>query len=91
MMKDDESMPPMTSKEDEKLTPNQRDTEIRSTRVEDDLQRVDLEKLLPRMADPFFLDPEPEVESEEIRKETGEPSAGGSMGTLKRMKPFPYR
>ena len=91
MMKDDESVSPMTSKDDEKLTPDQRDTEIRSTRVEDDLQRDDLEKLLPRMADPFFLDLEPKVESEETRNETGEPSAGGSVGTLKRMKPFPYR
>ncbi|XP_047942710.1 uncharacterized protein LOC125189480 [Salvia hispanica] len=88
MMKDDESVPPMTSKEDEKLTPDQRDTEIRSTRVEDDLQRDDLEKPLPRMADPFFLEPEPEVESEETRKETGEPSAGGSVGTALKLPTF---
>ncbi|XP_047949202.1 uncharacterized protein LOC125195040 [Salvia hispanica] len=81
----------MINKEDEIFVPDQRSTEIRSTRVEDDLQKGDLEKPLPHMADPFFLDPEPEVESEEIRKETGEPSAGGSVGTLKRMKLFPYR
>ena len=81
----------MMNKDDESLTPEQRNTEIRSTRVEDGLQKGDLEKPLPHMADPFFQDPEPEVESEEIRKETREPSAGGSVGTLKHMKPFPHR
>ena len=68
VMKDDESIPPMTSHGDGKLTTDQGDTEIRNTRVEDGLQTGDLEKPLPRMADPFFLDPEPGVEIKEGRK-----------------------
>ncbi|XP_047949418.1 uncharacterized protein LOC125195288 [Salvia hispanica] len=91
VMIDDESTPPMTSQVDGKLTTVQGDTEIRNTRVEDDLQKGDLEKPLPRMTNPFFLDPEPGVEIEERRKEIGESSVGGPAGTLKRMKPFPHR
>ena len=78
VMKYDEDVPPMISKERESLVPDRRSTEIRSTRVEGNLQECDLERPLPRVADPFFLDPGPEVEIEEVRKETG----GGSAGTL---------
>ena len=81
--------PPVISKEKESLV--RRSTEIRSTIVEDGLLDDDLERPLPRVANPFFLDLEQEVENEEVRKETGEPSAGGPAGTLKRIKLFPYR
>ncbi|XP_047949020.1 uncharacterized protein LOC125194847 [Salvia hispanica] len=72
VMKEDESTPFLTSKEGG--TPDLEDTEVRNLRVEDGLQKGDLEKPLPRMADPFFLDPEPGVEIEEGRKEVGESS-----------------
>ena len=39
VMKNDENVPPMINKEDESLVPDQRSTEIRSTRVEDDLTK----------------------------------------------------
>ena len=58
VLKDDGSTPPEVNKEKESIVPNQRDTEERSTKMEDDLQRGDLEKSLPHMADPFFLDPD---------------------------------
>ena len=64
-MRKDENTPLLTSKEGK--TPDLEDTEISNIRVEDGLQKGDLEKPLPRMADPFFLDPEPEVEIEEGR------------------------
>ncbi|XP_047943062.1 uncharacterized protein LOC125189880 [Salvia hispanica] len=74
VMKEDESTPLLTSKEGRKLTPDLEDTEIRNIRVEDGLQKGDLEKPLPRMADPFFLDQEPGVEVEEERKKVRESS-----------------
>ncbi|XP_047943014.1 uncharacterized protein LOC125189828 [Salvia hispanica] len=67
-MKDDENVPPVVSQERESLVPDRRSMEIRSTRVEDGLQEGDLERPLPRVADPFFLDPEPEVGIEDALK-----------------------
>ena len=58
VMKNDEDVPPVISNEN--VVPDHGSTE-KSTRVEDDFQRGDLEKPLPHTADPFFLDPEPEV------------------------------
>ncbi|XP_047947537.1 uncharacterized protein LOC125193710 [Salvia hispanica] len=60
-------------------------------RTEDDIQAGDLGKPLPRMADPFFLDPEPEVETEKEKGETEEPSKEDPTNATKRVKPFPYR
>ena len=54
VMKNDESIPPVISNEN--VVPDRGSAE-RSTRVEEDIQKGDLEKSLPHMDDPFFLDP----------------------------------
>ncbi|KAL1560388.1 hypothetical protein AAHA92_10601 [Salvia divinorum] len=60
----------------------------------DELQLGDLGKPLPQMADPFFLDPEPEVETEE-KEETKENEGGAPnevpSSAVKQTKSFPYR
>ncbi|XP_047942981.1 uncharacterized protein LOC125189791 [Salvia hispanica] len=63
----------------------------REVHAQDDLQEGDLDGSLPRAADPFFLDPEPELESKGVSRETGETPAGSSTNAVKRAKPFPYR
>ena len=63
----------------------------REVPIQDDLQEGDLEGALPRAADPFFLDPEPKLESKEVSREIGETPAGSSTKAVKRAKPFPYR
>ncbi|XP_047979317.1 uncharacterized protein LOC125221235 [Salvia hispanica] len=60
-------------------------------RAEDNIQAGDLGGSLPRMADPFFLDPEPEVETEKVKGEAEEPSKEDPTNATKRIKPFPYR
>ncbi|XP_047961453.1 uncharacterized protein LOC125206210 [Salvia hispanica] len=87
-MRKDENTPLLTSKEGK--TPDLEGPEVSNVRVEDGFQKGDLENP-PRMADPFFLDPESEVEIEEGRKEVGESSVSGLAGTLKHTKPFPHR
>ena len=67
------------------------DTREEEARAEDDIQAGDLGRPLPRMADPFFLDPEPMVEIEEVKEETKEPSKEDPTNSMKRVKPFPYR
>ena len=63
----------------------------REVPAQDDLQKGDLEGSLPRAADPFFLDPEPELGSKEGSREAGETPAESSITAVKRAKPFPYR
>ncbi|XP_042023079.1 uncharacterized protein LOC121770414 [Salvia splendens] len=90
-MKIDDGTPPVVSKEKDNPTPQKEDTETGEARTDDDIQIGDLGKPVPRMADPFFLDPGTEVEVEEMRKENGEFSKGDSSNTVKQVKPFPYR
>ncbi|KAL1564928.1 hypothetical protein AAHA92_07208 [Salvia divinorum] len=62
--------------------------------VQDDIQPGDLRRSLPPMADPFFLDPEPEEEEPEaeVRKKDGGPSGEvPSSSQVKQTKPYPYR
>ncbi|XP_047953318.1 uncharacterized protein LOC125199303 [Salvia hispanica] len=63
----------------------------REVPVQDDLQKGDLGGSLPREADPFFLDPEPELVSKEESGEAGEIPAGSSTNAVKRAKSFPHR
>ncbi|KAL1563532.1 hypothetical protein AAHA92_05988 [Salvia divinorum] len=62
--------------------------------VQDDIQPGDLRRSLPPMADPFFLDQEPEEEEPEaeVRKEDRGPSGETSSSIqVKHAKPYPYR
>ncbi|XP_042019181.1 uncharacterized protein LOC121767039 [Salvia splendens] len=89
-LKVDGNIPPAMSKEKENPSSYKGYTETGETRTEDDVQTGDLGRPLPRMADPFFLDPEPKVEVEKVMKETGESSKGDSPSMVKQVKPFPY-
>ncbi|XP_042019209.1 uncharacterized protein LOC121767074 [Salvia splendens] len=89
-MKVDGNIPLAMSKEKENPSSYKGYTETGETRTEDDVQTGDLGRPLPRMADPFFLDPEPKVEVEKVMKETGEYSKGDSPSMVKQVKPFPY-
>ena len=67
------------------------DPGLREIPIQDDLQEGDLRGSMPRLSDPFFLDPEPELELKEGSRETGAAPAGSSTNAVKRPKPFPYR
>ncbi|XP_047978505.1 uncharacterized protein LOC125220377 [Salvia hispanica] len=85
-LKENDEMPvPMS---EDVIHPVQQKEEVRA---EDDIQAGDLGGSLPRMADPFFLDPEPEVETEKEKGEAEEPSKEDPTNATKRIKPFPYR
>ncbi|XP_042027291.1 eukaryotic translation initiation factor 3 subunit A-like [Salvia splendens] len=86
-----EETPPAEGKEGKNSVPEPGNSKIGSTVRGDDLREGDLGKPLPSVAEPFFLDPEPEAENEVVRKETVELSAGGSTSAGKQVKPFPYR
>ncbi|KAL1568768.1 hypothetical protein AAHA92_00340 [Salvia divinorum] len=61
--------------------------------VQDDIRPCDLGNSLPPMADPFFLDQEPEEEEEQQEKKTHRGTSGEtpSGSEVKQAKPYPGR
>ncbi|KAL1548155.1 hypothetical protein AAHA92_16428 [Salvia divinorum] len=56
-----------------------------------DLTKEDLLKPLPPMADPFFLDQEPDVASEERKEKEEDEVPPENLNRFPQTKPFPYR
>ncbi|XP_042012103.1 GATA zinc finger domain-containing protein 14-like [Salvia splendens] len=67
-MKIDEQSLTVVSKETEDTVRQKEDTETGEAGIGDDIQIGDLRKPLPRIVDPFFLNPKTEVENEEGKK-----------------------
>ncbi|XP_047961388.1 uncharacterized protein LOC125206139 [Salvia hispanica] len=84
----DEEVPAQASKGKESQVFQGDSPRPREVPVQDDLQKGDLGGSLPRSADPFFLDPEPELVSKEGSREAGEPPAGSSTNAVKRISAF---